>query len=114
MINGKKIKELRERAGLTQRELAEAINVNRSMVAKYETGESQMGLETLMVLCGVLKTTPNEVLGVEVAASPAAIATRESLDRQLLQVLADQLKEKQNELDLLRSELLLTKKGVHK
>lgn len=40
-INGKTIKELRERQKLTQKELAERINVSDKAISKWETGVSQ-------------------------------------------------------------------------
>lgn len=40
-INGKTIKELRERQKLMQKELAERINVSDKAISKWETGVSQ-------------------------------------------------------------------------
>ena len=52
-----RIKVLREKAGLTQREFAEALDVPRSTVARIEMGERRVDVvEYLLIL---------EVLGVE-------------------------------------------------
>ena len=40
-VTGKTIRELREKQKLTQRELAEKINVSDKAVSKWETGVSQ-------------------------------------------------------------------------
>ena len=40
-VTGKTIRELRERRGITQRELAERIHVSDKTVSKWETGVSQ-------------------------------------------------------------------------
>ncbi len=40
-VTGSTIKELREKKGLTQRELAERIKVSDKTVSKWETGVSQ-------------------------------------------------------------------------
>ena len=42
-MTGKIIKELRTARGLTQRELAEALSVDRSSIGKYETGTMPSG-----------------------------------------------------------------------
>ena len=39
-VTGKTIKELREKRNITQRELAEIINVSDKTVSKWETGGS--------------------------------------------------------------------------
>lgn len=40
-VTGKTIKELREKRKITQKELAESINVSDKAVSKWETGVSQ-------------------------------------------------------------------------
>lgn len=44
---GDKIKKLRLQVGLTQVELAEKLDVDRSTLCKYETGYSEPKLDTL-------------------------------------------------------------------
>ena len=39
-VTGKTIKELREKRKITQKELAESINVSDKAVSKWETGDS--------------------------------------------------------------------------
>ena len=51
------LKEARERAGLTQKQLAEASGVNASMIQYYEQGKKDINgakLKTLLTLCDTL------------------------------------------------------------
>lgn len=90
MLSGKTIKELRRKKNLTQNDFADALGVNRSMVAKYEAGTAGMTLNTLDRLCTILEASPNEILGVKNQAK----ATTNNLDRELLAILAEQIKQK--------------------
>ena len=60
---GTKIRELRQRAGLTQERLALKIGVTPSAVGNYERDISFPKEEVLMSLFGALECTPNELLG---------------------------------------------------
>jgi len=60
---GTKIRELRQRAGLTQEGLALKIGVTPSAVGNYERDVSFPKEEVLMSLFGALECTPNELLG---------------------------------------------------
>ncbi len=58
------IRELRQRAGLTQEGLALKIGVTPSAVGNYERDVSFPKEEVLMSLFDALECTPNELLGV--------------------------------------------------
>lgn len=73
---GSKIRELRQRAGLTQEGLALKIGVTPSAVGNYERGVSFPKEEVLMSLFDALECTPNELLG---AAPEACDNEREHL-----------------------------------
>lgn len=73
---GSKIRELRQRAGLTQEGLALKIGVTPSAVGNYERGVSFPKEEVLMSLFDALECTPNELLG---AAPEAGDNEREHL-----------------------------------
>ena len=45
---GKRIKELRENAGLTQQQLAERVWVSKAAISNYELFERNPSLETLV------------------------------------------------------------------
>ncbi len=61
---GIKIRELRQRAGLTQKGLALKIGVTPSAVGNYERDVSFPKEEVLMSLFDAMECTPNELLGV--------------------------------------------------
>lgn len=58
-----KLKDLREEAGMTQKQLAERIgNVQRN-ISNWESGNSQPDLETVVKLAEVFGVTTDELLG---------------------------------------------------
>jgi len=57
------LKDLRERNGLTQDELAERVMVSRQAVSRWETGETQPGTETLKLLSREFDVSINTLLG---------------------------------------------------
>lgn len=59
-----RIKELREKAGLTQDTVAKALMLDRSTVAKWETGESKPRADKLPELARILGCTIDELYGV--------------------------------------------------
>lgn len=50
-----KIKELREKRKLTQKELGDMLGVDRTTVAKWESGENQPRAGVLLTLASILK-----------------------------------------------------------
>ena len=61
-INGKTIKELRERQKLTQKELAERINVSDKTISKWETGKGLPDVAIVEDLVGALSVSLAELL----------------------------------------------------
>jgi transcriptional regulator with XRE-family HTH domain len=57
------LKEARERSGLTQREVADQLNVPQSFVSKYESGERRLDVLELRRICRVLNITLAELIG---------------------------------------------------
>lgn len=53
MSIGENIKNIRKKAGMTQIELAQAVNVNKSMIGLIETGRK---LPSLMLAIDIAKT----------------------------------------------------------
>ena len=56
------IRKIRRDRDLTQRELAESLRVERSTVAKWETGKSKPNSEMCIKLAAVLGCTVDELL----------------------------------------------------
>ena len=70
---GKNLKQLRQRAELTQDALAERLHVTRQAVSSWETGKTQPDIETLTDLAEALHADVRELLyGPEQAPRPYA------------------------------------------
>ncbi len=57
------IKDLRERAGMTQEALAERLMVTRQAVSRWETGETVPNVDTLKLLSKQFDVSINTILG---------------------------------------------------
>ena len=57
------LKEIRLKRGMTQQELADAVGITQSQIARYESGETQPSLETLRKLAAALDCTLDELIG---------------------------------------------------
>lgn len=62
---GARIATLRKRKGLTQKELAEKIDVTRTMVTDYECGRVRLYDENLARLAMVLECSTDMILGLK-------------------------------------------------
>lgn len=60
-VTGKTIRELRERRGITQRELAERIHVSDKTVSKWETGKGLPDIAIIGELAGALGVSVTEL-----------------------------------------------------
>ena len=59
-----RIRDLREDADLTQKEVAEAINVNQRTYAYYESGQRTIPPEVLIDIAKFHKTSVDYILGL--------------------------------------------------
>ena len=59
-----KIKEFRERRDLNQEELGKLVGVDRSAVAKWESGANIPSLENMVEIAKALRSTVDELLGL--------------------------------------------------
>lgn len=64
MEYGDVLKNLRNRKGLSQRELADRLKINRSTYARYETSSTQPDYETLKKLAQFHDVTVDYILGM--------------------------------------------------
>ncbi len=69
---GEKVKFYREQQNITQAQLAEEVDVDRSNISKIETGESSGSLPLLFRIADALGVTVAELLGDEQAATRSA------------------------------------------
>ena len=63
MDNNLKIREIRESRGMTQRRLAEEMNLTPGSVAKWELGYTVPTMQNLNALANVLRCSVDELLG---------------------------------------------------
>jgi len=61
---GEKIKEARKQKGLTQKQLANLIGAAHNSVSDWENNKNKPDPNTIELLCGVLKITPNYLLAL--------------------------------------------------
>ena len=74
---GKRIKELREKLGLTLGELGEKVNLHESTIQRYESGGiKQLSIDKAKDFANALSVTPSYLMGWEEAPkqTPSTIA----------------------------------------
>lgn len=62
---GDSLKKARKQAGFTQEQLAERVGVSRGAKARYEAGEIEPSLKTLVLLADTLRVSTDDLLGRE-------------------------------------------------
>lgn len=62
---GKRLRELRDKAGLTQDELAGQVKMEQSSIARLERGEREPGWATVLRLADALGVTPDAFLDAD-------------------------------------------------
>lgn len=67
---GQRIKLLRKRKGLNQKELAGVLGKSLRTVQKYETGEIEVSIAVVNQLADILESTPTYILGYETNTAP--------------------------------------------
>lgn len=63
-VFAKRLKELRKEKGLSQAKLAEVLFVDKSSIAKYETGKSTPSVDMLIKLAEYFKVSTDYLLGL--------------------------------------------------
>lgn len=56
------LKLYRIKANLTQEQVANALNIPRTQLVRYEMGKNEIPIRYLLELCKLYKVTPNEIL----------------------------------------------------
>ena len=89
MINGlpQKLKTLRMKYNLSQKEVASMLGISPSVVSGYETGERTPSLENLLALSYLYKCSADYLLGKE-QTKPSFILDLDGLNDQQLQALS--------------------------
>ena len=66
-----RLRELRERANMTQRQVAAVINVRNTAVSQYERGDRQLDPDKICALCDLFGCTADYLLGRSDTPAPA-------------------------------------------
>lgn len=66
---GNKIRTYRKKAGLSQIQLAEKLNVTNRAVSNWESGANGIDIELIPAICAALNVAPNDLLD-----TPAPVA----------------------------------------
>ena len=61
----KNLKEARKAKKMTQTELAQKLNLTKSAISKYENGQLDPSLKTLIEICKILDKTSDELLDIK-------------------------------------------------
>lgn len=90
MINGlpEKLRELRTKNGISQRTVAQKLDVSPSIISSYETGERTPSVENLLLLSYLYRCSTDYLLGRE-TISPKTTITAEGLSPKQVQLLTE-------------------------
>ena len=69
MYLGKNLRFLRKQKGLTQSDIAEKLDIQRTMISAYEEGRSEPKLTSLNILAGVFNVSVDELLNRDIEVS---------------------------------------------
>jgi len=106
---GKRLRELRKRRGKTQVEIAAALGINQSLVSQYERGETRLHGALVAAYARALRTTSDQILGLEKIEEDGILRDRRFLRR--LQKI-DQLSKRRKQALLKSLDMLLKGAGV--
>jgi transcriptional regulator with XRE-family HTH domain len=67
---GRRVRALRDQAGLTQAQLSEASGVHRVTIARVEAGSRELGLTSIAALARALRLTTSQLLDGVVMPEP--------------------------------------------
>lgn len=76
----RKVRELRIRAGKTQKEIADYLNISRSTYTLYESAKRQMSNETLCALAEYYGVSTDYLLGRTDISSPPGLYTPQEIE----------------------------------
>lgn len=65
-----RIKDLREDADITQKELADFLNIKQNTYSQYENGQRQLPLDALIKLAEYFNTSTDYILGLTDIPAP--------------------------------------------
>lgn len=94
MVNfGNTLKELRQKAGMTQKDLAAKVGVTKSVISYYELSERSPSPEILMKLASVFHVTTDFLLGIQ-KRDTIDLSGLSAEDKELVRTMVDILRKK--------------------
>ncbi len=76
---GNRIRMYRKESGLTQKQLADRINVTKSRVSNWEQGINRPDADILADICRVLNVSPSNLLNVHLSADDLSDKERRAI-----------------------------------
>ena len=73
-----KLRHYREASVLSQKQVADALNIERSTYTKYETGDSEPSLNTLVKIAGIFNVSPMQLLPTESSSEARPYRTKDT------------------------------------
>ncbi len=89
---GSRLRDLRRQKNLTQKQLAELVGVQNSIISFYEVGERVPSVEMIIRLSRVLRVSTDYLLGVE-QGETVSVAGLSEVDKGLIRALIYRLGE---------------------
>ena len=74
-----RLRQHREACALSQKQVADALNIERSTYTKYETGAAEPNLNTLVKLAAIYNVSPTELLPIDVIDEAQAKRLRDAV-----------------------------------
>lgn len=68
------LRSAREKKGLSQKEVAEAVGVAKSTYSLYESGNREPNVQTIKKIASVLNTSADELLGINTPSHTPVLA----------------------------------------
>jgi transcriptional regulator with XRE-family HTH domain len=85
-ISGNRVKEAREKRGISQEKLAQLVGISANQIRRYEKGQGNPAADTLTQLSRVLRVSSDWLLGLTV--NPKKRMTKADLSEEQLELLA--------------------------
>ena len=104
-----RLRQIRASRGMSQKDLAAALELDQSLLSRYERGTLRLHAGLLVRLVGILEVSADEILGIERPSAPQLMADRRFL-RRLAKI--DRLPRRAKESLLVTIDSLLSSSGA--
>ena len=80
---GERLQTLRKSKGLSQKQVADAVDISASVISNYESSERTPSLENLIALAGFYRCSTDYLLGLEKSDNSKSIDVSMLTDEQI-------------------------------